>query len=48
VAGKGKSLGLAKMYQLITDTMTLPFEIKVFGSIEEAHNWLGAEDIPTS
>ena len=48
VAGKGKSLGLAKMYQLITDTMTLPFEIKVFTSIEEAHNWLETEEAPTS
>ncbi|MEJ2234731.1 MAG: STAS/SEC14 domain-containing protein [Syntrophobacteria bacterium] len=48
VAGKGKSLGLARMYQLITDTMTLPFEIKVFTSLEEAHNWLETEDAPTS
>ncbi|MCG6945119.1 MAG: hypothetical protein LJE87_07210 [Deltaproteobacteria bacterium] len=48
VAGKGKSFGLARMYQRITDTMTLPFEIKVFTSIEEAHNWLGTEGAPTS
>ena len=48
VAGKGRSFGLARMYQLITDTMTLPFEIKVFTSIEEAHNWLGTEDVPSS
>jgi hypothetical protein len=47
VAGEGKPFGLARMYQLITDTMTLPFEIKVFSSIEEAHNWLGTEDAPT-
>ena len=48
VAGKGRSLGLVRMYQLITDTMTLPFEIKVFTSIEEAHNWLETEEAPTS
>jgi hypothetical protein len=48
VADKGRPFGLARMYQLITDTMTLPFEIKVFNSIEEAHNWLGTEDTPTS
>ena len=48
VAGKGRSIGLARMYQLITDTMTLPFEIRVFSKIEEAHNWLGTEDAPTS
>ncbi len=48
VAGKGRPIGLARMYQVITDTMTLPFEIKVFRSIEEAHNWLGTEDTPTS
>ena len=48
VAGKGRSFGLARMYQLITDTMTLPFEIKVFTSIEEAHNWLETEEAPTS
>ena len=48
VAGKGRPFGLARMYQLITDTMTLPFEIKVFRSIEEAYNWLGTEDTPTS
>jgi len=48
VAGEGRPFGLARMYQLITDTMTLPFEIKVFTSLEEAHNWLGTEDAPTS
>jgi hypothetical protein len=48
VAGKGRSIGLARMYQLIADTMTLPFEIRVFSSIEEAHSWLGTEDAPTS
>ena len=48
VAGEGRPFGLARMYQLITDTMTLPFEIRVFSSIEEAHNWLGTEDAPTS
>jgi len=48
VAGEGRPFGLARMYQLITDTMTLPFEIKVFTSIEEAHNWLETEDAPTS
>ena len=48
VAGKGRSLGLVRMYQLITDTMTLPFEIKVFTSMEEAHSWLETEDAPTS
>jgi hypothetical protein len=48
VAGKGRSIGLARMYQLITDTMTLPFEIRVFSNMEEAHNWLGTEDAPTS
>lgn len=48
VAREGRPFGLARMYQLITDTMTLPFEIRVFSSIEEAHNWLGTEDAPTS
>ena len=48
VAGEGRPFGLARMYQLITDTMTLPFEIKVFTSIEEAHNWLSGGDAPTS
>jgi hypothetical protein len=48
VAGEGRPFGLARMYQLITDTMTLPFEIRVFSSIEEAHSWLGTEDAPTS
>ena len=47
VAGEGRPFGLARMYQLITDTMTLPFEIRVFSSIEEAHNWLGTKDAPT-
>jgi hypothetical protein len=48
VASEGRPFGLARMYQLITDTMTLPFEIKVFTSIEEAHNWLETEEAPTS
>ena len=48
VAGEGRPFGLARMYQLITDTMTLPFEIKVFTSMEEAHSWLETEDAPTS
>ena len=48
VAGEGRPFGLARMYQLITDTMTLPFEIRVFSSIEEAHSWLGTEDAPNS
>ena len=48
VAREGRPFGLARMYQLITDTMTLPFDIRVFSSIEEAHNWLETEDAPTS
>ena len=48
VAGEGRPFGLATMYQLITGTMTLPFEVKVFTSIEEAHNWLETEEAPTS
>jgi hypothetical protein len=48
VAGEGRPFGLARMYQLITDTMTLPFDIRVFSSIEEAHNWLETEDVPAS
>jgi hypothetical protein len=48
VARKGTSLGLAKMYQLITDTMSLPFEIKVFTDLMEAKHWLGIEGGPDS
>ncbi len=48
VAGEGTSFGLAKMYQLITGTMTLPFEIKVFTKIREAQYWLGSSDAPLS
>ena len=47
VAGEGRPFGLARMYQLITDTMTLPFDIRVFSSIEDAHTWLGTENAPT-
>jgi len=46
VAKKGTPFGLAKMYQLITDTMSLPFEIKVFTNLEEANNWIGSGDGP--
>lgn len=46
VAGEGTPFGLDRMYQLITDTMTLPFEIKVFTDIEEAHHWLSGGDAP--
>ena len=46
VAEAGASFGLAKMYQLITDTLTLPFEIRAFRNIEEAHHWLGGGDVP--
>ena len=48
VTKKGSPFGLAKMYQLITDTMSLPFEIKVFTTLEEANNWLGIGDGPAS
>jgi hypothetical protein len=48
VAEEGSPFGLAKMYQLITDTMSLPFEIKVFTSLEDANNWLGGGDGPAS
>ena len=48
VAGEGTSLGLARMYQLISGTMTLPFEIKVFTSIKEAQYWLGISGAPLS
>jgi len=48
VAQKGKPFGLAKMYQLITDTMSLPFEIKVFTNLEDANQWLGGGDGPAS
>jgi hypothetical protein len=48
VAEKGSPFGLAKMYQLITDTMSLPFEIKVFTSLEDANHWLGGGDGPAS
>ena len=48
VAGEGEVFGLASMYQLITETLTLPFEIRVFNNIEEAHQWLGGGDAPTS
>jgi hypothetical protein len=48
VAQEGKPFGLAKMYQLITDTMSLPFEIKVFTTLEQANNWLGIGVGPTS
>ena len=48
VAEEGSPFGLAKMYQLITDTMSLPFEIKVFTSLEDANTWLGGGDGPAS
>jgi hypothetical protein len=48
VAEQGSPFGLAKMYQLITDTMSLPFEIKVFTSLEDANHWLGGGDGPAS
>ena len=47
VAGKGEIFGLASMYQHIADTLTLPFEIRVFNNIEEAYDWLGGGDVPT-
>lgn len=47
VAGEGAIFGLAKMYQHIADTLTLPFEIRVFSNIEEAYDWLGGGDLPT-
>ena len=46
VASEGEPFGLAKMYQMITDTMTLPFQIEVFTNIKEAHTWLGIGDDP--
>jgi hypothetical protein len=48
VAEEGSPFGLAKMYQLITKTMSLPFEIKVFTNLEEANLWLGDGDEPAS
>lgn len=48
VTKKGASFGLAKMYQLIADTMSLPFEINVFTDLKEAHQWLGTGDVPAS
>jgi hypothetical protein len=48
VAEEGSPFGLAKMYQLITDTMSLPFEIKVFTNLEDANHWLGGGDGPAS
>ena len=48
VAGEGAIFGLARMYQLITETLTLPFEIRAFSNIEEAYDWLGGGDVPTS
>jgi hypothetical protein len=47
VAGEGAIFGLARMYQHIADTLTLPFEIRVFSNIEEAYDWLGGGDVPT-
>lgn len=47
VAGEGAIFGLARMYQHIADTLTLPFEIRVFNNIEEAYDWLGGGDVPT-
>jgi len=44
VTEEGTPFGLAEMYQLITKTMSLPFEIKVFTVMEEAKNWLGIVD----
>ena len=48
VTEEGTPFGLAKMYQLIADTMSLPFEIKVFTDLQEAHQWLGTGDAPAS
>jgi hypothetical protein len=45
---EGSPFGLAKMYQLIAKTMSLPFEIKVFTDLEEANLWLGGADEPAS
>jgi hypothetical protein len=45
---EGSPFGLAKMYQLIAKTMSLPFEIKVFTDLEEANLWLGGGDEPAS
>ncbi len=47
VASEGALFGLARMYQLIADTLALPFEIRVFSNIEEAYHWLGSVDVPT-
>jgi len=44
VTEEGTTFGLAEMYQLITKTMSLPFEIKVFTVMEEAKHWLGIVD----
>jgi hypothetical protein len=48
VTEEGTPFGLARMYQLITESMTLPFAVKAFTDMEEAHHWLGSEDAPTS
>jgi len=48
VVVEGSPFGLAKMYQLIAKTMSLPFEIKVFTDLEEANLWLGGGDEPAS
>ena len=48
VVQEGTSFGLARMYQLITDTLSLPFEIKVFTDIGQANHWLGIEGEPES
>ena len=48
VTEEGSSFVLARMYQLITDTMSLPFKIKVFTSLEDANHWLGGEKRPAS
>jgi hypothetical protein len=48
VVQEGTSFGLARMYQLITDTMSLPFEIKVFTDLREANHWLGIKGEPES
>ena len=48
VAGEGAIFGLARMYQHIADTMTLPFEIRAFNDMEDAYHWLAGGDVPTS
>ena len=48
VTEEGTPFGLARMYQLIADSMTLPFAVKAFTDMEEARHWLAGEEAPTS